>query len=154
MPELRQRWGEQKEFIAKRSFLQLSPDMPKFIKTATESDAFEKMLHEQGPAFCFPYFNPDTKDLYKTTVDKWTTTLMEISAKARDMPQNALSSLIQTEQKAKAPEAAYMLPLKIGAAMLCVVVLMLCVMRHRGRAIRNKAEEAPLVQQPMVQVRD
>merc|ERR1719428_600571 len=117
MPELRQRWGEQKEFIAKRSFLQLSPDMPKFLKTTVESDAFEKMLHEQGPAFCFPYFNPDTKDMYTKTVDKWTTTLMELSAKARDMPQNALSSLIQqTEQKARvqAPESAYMLPLKIG----------------------------------------
>merc|ERR1719456_121397 len=91
MEELRETWSNQKNLLqtpsAGSSFLEVLPTKPMFIESEAHSDFIDKELQKKGPGFCFGFFNPDEKSQYERTVSKWTTTLLELTAAGKNVPE-------------------------------------------------------------------
>jgi len=157
MTELRETWSSQKNLLqtpsAGSSFLEVLPTKPMFIESEAHSDSIENELQKKGPGFCFGFFNPDEKSQYDRTVSKWTTTLLELTAAARNVPERP-KQLLNLKQlpmdEAEETTQHFPLPVKIGAGMLFVLLLGFGASKIMGA--RKTIEAEPLVQRAMGQI--
>merc|ERR1719335_497947 len=117
---------------------------PVFQLSIAHSDSMDQELEKMGPQACFSFFNPVDEKVYDKTVKKWTTTLLELSMKGRDI-EAAPSTLLQTEDQSGTLGHVF----RIGAMVLLLVGVWFLWQRFSHLFTKNKEVEASPLAQPM-----
>lgn len=145
--KLRERWADQKSKLdtSSTSFLEIEgKELSQHSLMKSEED-LEAAIQQQEPSSCLSMFNPLEKKLYSRVVKKWSTTLIELSMKGRDVPaMKDQSSMLQTGEEGSSIGHIF----RIGAVLLLLVGVWFLWQRFSHLFAKNKEAEATPLAQP------